>query len=238
MIAHNAESARGISPRAAHRSGRESLDSSGSCHPPKAAAFCQGKEFLRLPVDSNSTWMTCPLRSVGITPLLHYYETVRPCPADRYFRPHGASACAFSLSTACRFSSSVLEPGIESRHLCTGHRMASKQVSAMLIPRAEGTLRFRCHLLIRFDAFSVVQLRSSLYSSHDVIASRLLTMTFTTAAFVRSSSWLFEACSYKPASKGLPSSPTQHRAQTCTFLTQPLHGSRTSGTTASGSCLR
>ena len=32
MIAHNAESARGITPRAAHRSGRESLDSSGSCH--------------------------------------------------------------------------------------------------------------------------------------------------------------------------------------------------------------
>jgi hypothetical protein len=29
----SAESARGISPRAAHRAGRESLDSSGSCHP-------------------------------------------------------------------------------------------------------------------------------------------------------------------------------------------------------------
>jgi hypothetical protein len=126
MIAHNTESARGISPRAAHRSGCESLDSSGSCHPPKAAAFCQGKEFLRLPVDSNSTWMTCPLRSVGNAPRLHYYETVRPCPADRYFRPHGAFACAFSLSTACRFSSSVLEPGIESRHLCTGLRCTSR----------------------------------------------------------------------------------------------------------------
>jgi hypothetical protein len=70
MIAHNAESARGISPRAAHRSGREPLGS--------------------------------------------------------------------------RFSSSVPEPGIESRHLCTGHHMASKQVSAMLVPGAEGTLRFRC----------------------------------------------------------------------------------------------
>jgi hypothetical protein len=34
-----AESARGISPRAAHRSGHESLDSSGSCHRMKAAAF-------------------------------------------------------------------------------------------------------------------------------------------------------------------------------------------------------
>jgi len=221
VIAHDAESARGVAPRAAHRSGRESLDSSGSCHPPKAAAFCQGKEFLRLPVDPNSTWMTCPLRSVGITPLLHYYETVRPCPADQYFRPRGASACAFSLSTAGRFSSSVPEPGIESRHLCTGHHMASKQISAMLIPRAEGTLRFRCRLLIRFDAFSVVHLRSSLHSSHDVFYSRLLTMTFTTAAFDRSSSWLFEACFCKPASKGLPSSPAQHHAPTSAFLTQP-----------------
>jgi len=41
---------------------------------------------------------------------------------------------------------------------------------------------------------------------------RLLTMTFTTAAFDRSSSWLFEACFCKPASKGLPSSPAQHHA--------------------------
>ena len=190
-------------------SGRESLDSSGSCHPTKAAAFCHRKEFLRLPVDSIATWVTCPLRSVGITPLHHYYETVRPCPADQYFRPRGASACAFSLNTAGRFSSSVPEPRIESRHLCTGHHMASKQISAMLVPRAEGTLRFRCRLWIRFDAFSVVHLRSSLYSSHDVIYSRLLTTTFTTAAFDRSSSWLFEACFCKPASKGLPSSPAQ-----------------------------
>ena len=36
-----AESARGISPRAAHRSVLEPLDSHGSCHPLKAAAFHQ-----------------------------------------------------------------------------------------------------------------------------------------------------------------------------------------------------
>jgi hypothetical protein len=35
----SAESARGIAPRAAHRSGLEPLDSSGLCHPLKAAAF-------------------------------------------------------------------------------------------------------------------------------------------------------------------------------------------------------
>ena len=34
-----AESARGISPRAAHRSGLDTLASSGSCHRVKAAAF-------------------------------------------------------------------------------------------------------------------------------------------------------------------------------------------------------
>ena len=38
-IAHNAESARGISPRAAHRTGRKPLDLSGSRHRTKAAAF-------------------------------------------------------------------------------------------------------------------------------------------------------------------------------------------------------
>jgi len=39
MIAHNAESARGTTPQAAHRSGLEPRDSSGSCHPMKTAVF-------------------------------------------------------------------------------------------------------------------------------------------------------------------------------------------------------
>jgi hypothetical protein len=39
LLVDNAESARGISPRAAHRAGREPLDSSGSCHRAMAAAF-------------------------------------------------------------------------------------------------------------------------------------------------------------------------------------------------------
>jgi hypothetical protein len=42
--------------------------------------------------------------------------------------------------------------------------------------------------------------------------SRLLTVTFTTAAFVRSSSRLFGASSYQAAPKGLPSSFAQHDA--------------------------
>jgi hypothetical protein len=39
MIAHNAESARGTAPQAAHRSGLEPRDSSGSCHPMKTAVL-------------------------------------------------------------------------------------------------------------------------------------------------------------------------------------------------------
>src|SRR5262249_5502059 len=55
---------------------------------------------------------------------------------------------------------------------------------------------------------------------------RLLTMTFTTAVFGRSSSWRFGASSYKAAPKGPPSSLVQHDAdRTSVFMTpgQCLH---------------
>ena len=63
----------------------------------KAAAFRPDQEFLRLPVDSILTWVTCPLRSTDITPLPRYYEAVRPWSERRYYRPRGSSICAFSL---------------------------------------------------------------------------------------------------------------------------------------------
>src|SRR5450756_1225694 len=44
--------------------------------------------------------MTRPLRSTGITPLHHYYRTVRPSPAHRYFQPRGCSRLRFSLGIA------------------------------------------------------------------------------------------------------------------------------------------
>jgi hypothetical protein len=47
------------------------------------------------PVGPRSTAMTHPLRSMGITPLHHYYEAVRPSPAHRYFQPHGWSRLCF-----------------------------------------------------------------------------------------------------------------------------------------------
>src|SRR6516164_6637650 len=82
----DAESARGVSPRAAHRSGLDTLASSGSCHRTKAAASRRELELLLLPVGSLPTSVTCPLRSTGITPLPRYYGAVRPYPPHRYFR--------------------------------------------------------------------------------------------------------------------------------------------------------
>src|SRR3984893_5533509 len=92
----SAEWARGISPRASHRSGLDTLASSGSCHRAKAAAFRRELELLLLPVGSLPTSVACPLRSTGITPLQHYYGAVRPSPAHQYFRPRGWSRlCLF-----------------------------------------------------------------------------------------------------------------------------------------------
>src|SRR5215471_581766 len=57
---------------------------------------------------------------------------------------------------------------------------------------------------------------------------RLLTMTFTTAVFSRSSSWRFEAFPCRTAPKGPPSSLVQHDAFNV-FLTQYLQLAATLG---------
>src|SRR6201984_2829994 len=111
--AANAESARGVSPRAAHRSGLDTLASSGSCHRTKAAASRRELELLLLPVDSLPTSVTCPLRSTGITPLPRYYGAVRPSPPHRYFRPRSFAACTFSLGIVgqvLKFRTRVMPP--------------------------------------------------------------------------------------------------------------------------------
>ena len=79
--------------------------------------------------------MTRPLRSAGITPLQRYYGAVRAWTAHRYFRPRGSPLVPFPLSSPTRVSSSEQKPGLESRLLYTGHRMDSKQVSSMPLPK-------------------------------------------------------------------------------------------------------
>ena len=124
-----AESPRGISPRGAHRSVLEPLDSHGSCHPLKAAAFRQ---------DQSSS-SCCPLTHCDpdagdLPPSLHGHypassaTTEQSAPGWRIgtFGLAVLPLVPFPLASPTRFSSSVRKPGSESRLLYTGHRMASK----------------------------------------------------------------------------------------------------------------
>src|SRR5450631_1839189 len=56
------------------------------------------------------TWMTCVLRSAGITPLHHYYDAVRPCQAHRYFDLMGCPFVSFLLASPDKFSRSLRKP--------------------------------------------------------------------------------------------------------------------------------
>jgi len=100
----------GISLRASHRSGREPLDSSGSCHPKKAAAFHQDKEFLRFPVDSTPTWMACPFAP---RELPRFFAITKQCAPDRCigtFGLVGSPLVPFPFASPTRFSSSARKP--------------------------------------------------------------------------------------------------------------------------------
>ena len=81
----------------------------------------------------------------------------------------------------------------------------------MLIPEMGASPGFGVVLILsmRHQRFACARLPDP-YMTRSM--PRLLTMTFTTAAFDRSSSWQFEASSYKAAPKGPPSSHVQHSA--------------------------
>jgi hypothetical protein len=155
--------------------------------------------------------MTRPLRSPGITPVQRYYGAVRAWTAHRYFRPGGSPLVPFPLASPTRVSSSEQKPALESRLLHTGHRMDSKQVSSMPLPKLGHHPGFDV-----IFGFSMLHQRfacARLSNPHMTwLIPRLLTITFTTAAFGRSSLWQFEASSYKTAPKGPPSSLVQHDA--------------------------
>src|SRR5216684_7791340 len=106
-----AESARGVSPRAAHRSGLDTLASSGSCHRTKAAASRRELELLLLPVGSLPTSVTCPLRSTSITPASSLLRGSPPLSGASALAASRLEARApFPLAAAARFSRSVQEP--------------------------------------------------------------------------------------------------------------------------------
>jgi len=77
------------------------LDSSGSCHPVKTAAFdpdCSASSCGQLSKPAERR-VTCPLRSAGVTLLPHYLQD----------RP--SASCGSSAATPCTFPASLLPAG-------------------------------------------------------------------------------------------------------------------------------
>src|SRR2546422_4100608 len=98
-------------PRAPHRSGLDTLASSGSCHRTKAAAFRRELELLLLPVGSLPTAMTCPLRSTSITPASALLQGSPPLSGASVLSASRLEPLApFPLTSPARFSRSVPEP--------------------------------------------------------------------------------------------------------------------------------
>ena len=121
-----------------------------------------------------------------------------------------------------RFPGSVQKPGAGSRHLYTGGHLGSKQVSPKLSPEPYKEAQFRPHLYL-FDASSVVRCCSSPQPTPAMILCHDFSLTLTTLTLNQSSLRWFEACSCKPAQRGLPSSLAQLRTpliwkQKCALL--------------------
>jgi len=135
-----AESARGISPRASHRSGLDTLASSGSCHRAKAAAFHWTKGSSRRTSWPTSAAMTHPLRSTTITAASSLLRGSPPLSGASVLSASRLEPLApFPLASPARFSRSVPKPGRASCRLHAGCRSGSIRTSPELIPEGVPT---------------------------------------------------------------------------------------------------
>src|SRR6266508_3546981 len=101
--------------------------------------------------------------------------------------------------------------------------MIGKSGTLHAYPRGCTSPWFRCRITA-IDASSKVHLRSPLSPIPAAVKPRLLTTTFSTTAFDRSTLWRFEASSCKATPKDLPSSHVQHGASAPSWhnVHQPL----------------
>ena len=114
-------------------SGREPLDSSGSCKPPRALTQSRspGAETSgsSLSVGQGSWGSPVPFAPCALRAHPRYYETVRPLSVHRYFPLSRATLIGFSLGITDRvltFSRSVPEPGPSSCPLYAACREGHK----------------------------------------------------------------------------------------------------------------
>jgi hypothetical protein len=131
-----AESTRGIAPRVPHRTGHDTLASSGSCHSVKAAAFHRNQRAPPVscrPIDLDAS---------DLPPLLcgHYPASslIRSSPPQCFasvLSPRGFRHLCFSLGIETTGScSSAKKPASASRPLYAGRHLSSHQAPDRLIP--------------------------------------------------------------------------------------------------------
>jgi len=116
------------SRRNPHRSGRDSLPSSGSYHPAAVSSN------VALPLGSSHFWLTKQVRPDDPTPSLHpHYRDFNTttswsgplCPAHRYSHPRGSPPLWVSpLPSGRQVPTFTHEPDSGSRYLYAGRRQA------------------------------------------------------------------------------------------------------------------
>src|ERR1700736_5922462 len=116
--------------------------------------------------------MACPLRSAVVTRFSSTTEQSAPARRFGTFGLAGPPLAPFPLAPPNRFSSSAPEPRPESRLLYPGHHMDGNQVSSMLFAEKMSLPGFDV-ICVHFEAYPEGHLRSSLWTPHDVIVSRL-----------------------------------------------------------------
>ena len=121
----------------------------------------------------------------------------------------GLPLAPFPFPSSTRFSSPAPEPQSSSRRLYAGDHPGSKQVAPRFIPKVAKAFGF--DLVHTVSTLHQRFTRVRLLDRHMTRSSRAFSITLTTLAFDQRGLWLFEACSCKPTSEGLPPSLAQHR---------------------------
>ena len=162
--------------------------------------------------------MMWPLRSTTITVASALLRTTPPLYSALVLRSlwdlHSRTA---PFTSEYRFPRSIHEPGLCSRHLYAGCRLASNQVSARLFPVCCRDTGFDIGYRV-FDASSVVHSRSSPQSLPDRVQPCLFLQ--------RSPQWLLIYAAWS----GLVPPPEKRHRGTCPHLTNSMLTSNLFGT--------
>ncbi len=170
--------------------------------------------LLPSPVDPNPMAMTCLLRSSPITGPSSLLRSSPPLT--------GASVLSASRDLRLCLFPWHRRPGSQVPHKSPDESHASCTPDTAWpisrLPPHSSRSTEETPVLMSSNPLAMLQQRFACARlSHPYMTQslpRLLTMTLTTAAFDRSSSWLFEASPYKATPKGQPSSLIQHGAYT------------------------